>query len=93
MIGALSMIAKDVAPYGLVTGNPAKAYGINVERLRRNGFSPADRRDLHHTYKILFKAGLTLDKAIVKIEADFPNNENINYLLTFLRHSGRGVYR
>jgi len=93
MIGALSMISKDVAPYGLVTGNPPKTYGTNVERLRRNGFSASARQELYQSYKILFNSGLTLKNAIEQIATRFPNSENINYLLAFLRYPGRGIYR
>ena len=43
MIGAHTMVTKDVPPYLLVDGNPAKAYGINIVGLRRNGLSPEVR--------------------------------------------------
>lgn len=93
MIGALSLITKDVAPYTLVTGNPAKRYGINIERLRRNGFSPETRRHIQRAYKILFQEGLGLVEAMLRLEQEFQNNIDIEYILLFLRGSTRGIYR
>ncbi len=93
MIGALSLITKDVAPYTLVTGNPAKRYGINIERLRRNGFSSESRRYIQRAYKVLFHQGLTLFDAIEKLEQDFPDNIDVGYIIQFLRGSTRGTYR
>lgn len=93
MIGALSLITKDVAPYTLVTGNPAKRYGINIERLRRNGFSSEARQSIQRAYKTLFHEGLTLSDAIVNLEQNFPDNIDIGYITKFLRGSTRGTYR
>ena len=93
MIGAGSMISKDVVPYTIVTGNSPKLYGLNIERLRRNGFSSEARKEIHQAYKILFKSGLTLDKSIEKIEEKFPKNDTMHHLCTFLRSSARGIYR
>ncbi len=93
MIGAGSMISKDVVPYTLVAGNSPKLYGLNIERLRRNGFSLEARKEIHRAYKILFNSGLSLDKAIEKIEEECPKNDTIKCFLTFLRRTSRGIYR
>ena len=93
MIGAGSMIAKDVAPYTLVKGNSPKSYGINIERLRRNGYSLTARRDIYRAYKILFNSGLILDEALSKIKEELPGNEDINCIIQFLQQSSRGIYR
>lgn len=93
MIGANSMIAKDVPPYALVKGNPAKFYGVNFTRLRRNDFTSEERMQIQRAYKILYNSGLTLNEAIEIMEQELPNSEHIDYLLQFLRHANRGIYR
>jgi UDP-N-acetylglucosamine acyltransferase len=93
MIGALSLITKDVTPYALVAGNPARRYGINIERLRRNGFAPDARRQIQRAYKILFQEGLNLVDAIERLEQKFPEHIEIGYLIKFLQGSKRGIYR
>ena len=46
MIGAHSMITKDVPPFVLVKGNPPKLYGVNIVGMRRNGLSPEVRMEI-----------------------------------------------
>ena len=93
MIGAGSIIVKDVAPYTLVKGDSPKVYGLNIERLRRNGYSVTARRDIYRAYKILFNSGLVLDEALLKIKEELPDNEDINCIIQFLQQPGRGIYR
>ncbi|KTD44926.1 acyl-ACP--UDP-N-acetylglucosamine O-acyltransferase [Legionella quateirensis] len=93
MIGALSLITKDVTPFALVSGNPAKRYGLNVERLRRSGYNPEARIAIQRAYKILFNQGLSMKKAIEQLESEFPENLDIQCLIQFLHNSTRGIYR
>ncbi len=93
MIGALSLITKDVTPFALVTGNPAKRYGLNIERLRRNGYSPQARILIQRAYKILFHQGISMNKAIEQLESEFSDNKDIQGLIQFLNNSTRGIYR
>jgi UDP-N-acetylglucosamine acyltransferase len=39
MVGAGSVVTRDVLPFALVYGNPAKQHGYNVVGMRRAGFS------------------------------------------------------
>ncbi|CEK12153.1 acyl-ACP--UDP-N-acetylglucosamine O-acyltransferase [Legionella hackeliae] len=93
MIGALSLITKDVCPYALVTGNPAKLYGINVERLRRQEYSTEAKSCIKRAYKILFYKGLRSTDAIMQLQAEFKDNVDINFIIDFLKGSTRGFYR
>lgn len=93
MIGAGSMVSKDVTPYALITGNSPKLYGVNIERLRRNGYSSEAKKDINRAYKILFKMNLTLEVAIEKIKVEFPNNDDVNCIIQFILQSTRGIYR
>lgn len=93
MIGALSLLTKDVTPFALVAGNPAKRFGINIERLRRNEISSETRLDIQRAYKILFHRGHTLEQALLKIEEELPLTTELQSLINFLRQSTRGIYR
>ena len=93
MVGAGSMISKDVTPFTIITGNPPKLYGLNIERLRRNNFSLAARKELAHAYKLIFKSGHTLEEVIPKLQDEFPGNEHVAHLHGFLCKSSRGIYR
>ncbi|MDX1836277.1 acyl-ACP--UDP-N-acetylglucosamine O-acyltransferase [Legionella taurinensis] len=93
MVGAKSYINKDVPPFALVQGNPAKLFGVNIERLRRNQFKPQQRLLIQRAYKILHRCNYHLPNAIAEIEQDLLPDEQIACLLHFLRHSERGICR
>lgn len=93
MIGALSLITKDVCPYALVSGNPAKLYGINVERLRRRGYSSEAKSCIKRAYKTLFNKGLGIAEAIIQVQSEFADNIDIHHIVQFLKGSTRGLYR
>lgn len=93
MVGAHTMISKDVPPYVLVKGNPAKLYGVNIVGLRRNGLSPEVRIMIQRAYKILYRSGLNVSQAIEAMERELPASEEIDHLLRFLRNADRGICR
>jgi len=40
MLGGASALVQDIPPFVIAAGNKAEPHGINVEGLRRRGFSP-----------------------------------------------------
>ena len=54
MIGAVSMVSKDVVPFGLVVGERSALTGVNVIGLKRRGFSNEQILELQKTFKVLF---------------------------------------
>ncbi|AMP90879.1 acyl-ACP--UDP-N-acetylglucosamine O-acyltransferase [Legionella pneumophila] len=93
MIGAQSKITKDVLPYTLVSGNPPKRFGINVERLRRNGYNSSQRIVIQKAYRTLFQEGQTLTDTVETLKKEFQENRDVNYILKFLQTSTRSFYR
>ena len=39
MLGMFTSLTQDVPPFIILSGNPAAAHGVNVEGLRRRGFT------------------------------------------------------
>jgi len=62
-IAAMSLVIKDVPDFMTVMGNPASAIGLNVEGLRRQGFSKVLIRQLREAHKVVYRDGLTVDEA------------------------------
>lgn len=91
MIGAHSMVTKDVPPFFLVNGNPARPYGVNVVGLRRSGFSPELRMEIQRAYKILYRSGKNVTQAIDEMERVLNSTPEIEHLLRFLRNAERGI--
>lgn len=93
MIGAHSSVEKDVPPYILVDGHPARVNGINVIGLRRNGFKPELRSEVKRIYKLLYRSRLDLDEAIEKMDQELDAREELEHFLRFLRNVQRGICR
>ena len=97
MAGFASHISQDVPPFMMVDGNPLAVRGLNLEGLRRRGFSPARLAAIKQMHRLLYRQGLTLEaarSAIADLPALHPEAEgDIALLLAFLDASARGIAR
>jgi UDP-N-acetylglucosamine acyltransferase len=93
MIGGLTGVSKDVPPYMMAVGERAKLYGLNLNGLKRRGFSENAISELKTAYKIIFRSGLILSKAFEKIEDEQLTSPEVQHLVTFIKNSERGVIR
>jgi UDP-N-acetylglucosamine acyltransferase len=91
IIGGCSKVVQDVPPYMMADGNPARTRTINKVGLERNGVSTEAQAALKHAYKILFREGLTIPNALLKIESDLPLLPELRRLADFVRASERGI--
>lgn len=91
--GMGSAISKDIPPYIMVSGNPAQAYGLNTEGLKRRGFDSDVIRGLKEAYKVIYRSGLTVDGAISRLRELAEKTPEIEALITFLNQSSRGILR
>lgn len=91
MIGGCSKVVQDVPPYMLADGNPAKTRTINKVGLDRNGVSEAAQSALKQAFKILFREGLTVPNALLRIETELPSLPEVRHLVAFTRASERGL--
>ncbi|MFN3411034.1 MAG: acyl-ACP--UDP-N-acetylglucosamine O-acyltransferase [Exilispira sp.] len=91
MIGGKSYINKDIIPYSLVFGIPAKIIGINSIGLRRAGFSSMDREIIKNIFHIIYNSGLTYTKAVEKVSTEFAGNVYAENIISFIKASNRGI--
>ncbi|WP_111640332.1 acyl-ACP--UDP-N-acetylglucosamine O-acyltransferase [Marinimicrobium alkaliphilum] len=91
--GMGSTIGKDVPAYIMAAGNPAAAKSINVEGLRRRGFSKDELAALTRAFKIIYRRGLTLDEAIAQLEVLTQEFTRLSPMIESLRSSSRGILR
>ena len=83
----------DVPPYLMAAGNSAQPYGINVEGLKRRGFTADSIMALKRAYRTLYKSGLMLEEAKAKLIDDSKTARDIQLLFDFLETSKRGIIR
>lgn len=91
IIGGCSKVVQDVPPYLVADGNPARACGVNVIGLRRNGIPSEDRLLIQKAYKILYRSNLNTSQALTRIKDEIKNNELINHFVKFIGESKRGI--
>ncbi|MBJ7550681.1 acyl-ACP--UDP-N-acetylglucosamine O-acyltransferase [Marinomonas ostreistagni] len=94
MCGMGSMVTKDVPRYVMVSGDPAKAHGMNFEGMRRRG-TPADViKALRTAYKMVYIKGMPLEQALSEIEAtDIAKIQEVADFVLSIRQSNRGIVR
>lgn len=86
-----SVIIKDVPPYMKVSGYYAKPFGLNTVGLQRHGFSEKTIIELRRAYKIIYRNGLTIAKAIQELQQ--MGSQEINQLIQFIETSNAGIVR
>jgi UDP-N-acetylglucosamine acyltransferase len=91
MIGAHSMIVKDVPPYTLFSGNPLYYEGLNVIGLKRKGFSSESIELLKKVYTLLYSSGLNVSQAVNKIKDEFKLENEVAEVISFIEKSRRGL--
>jgi len=90
IIGGCSKVIKDIPPYSLTDGHPAKVYGLNRVGLRRANFSQELIEELRKAFKVIFFSSLPLNVALEKIEKS-SSCPQILHLIEFIRSSKRGI--
>jgi UDP-N-acetylglucosamine acyltransferase len=93
ILGAGSMVSKDVPPFCNATGDRARLRGLNLEGLRRRGFDKAKLDTLKKAYRIIFQSKLKTAEALKKVRSDLPPSAEIDLLVSFVETSQRGVCR
>ncbi len=92
-LGAATYITKDVPAYVLVAGNPAEASNINVEGLKRRGFSSDAISALRRAYKIIYRQGMSVDDALAELQILANDHVEVQPLIDSLKNSKRGIVR
>ncbi len=93
ILGAGSMVSKDVPPYCNATGDRARLRGLNLEGLKRRGFDKAVVAAIRKAYRIAFQSKLKTDDALARIRQDLPPIAEIEKFVSFIANSQRGICR
>ncbi len=88
-----SVLSKDVPPYVTVGGHPAEPRGINVEGLRRHGFSDATIQSIKRAYRTLYLGNLKLAEALTELRGIAEQTPEVGRLANFIADSSRSIVR
>ena len=94
MVAGNAAVVRDVPPYLLATGHRAKVHGLNSEGLKRHGFPRETISLLKKAYRLIFRSGLTLNKALERVHAEIDQIPEVTNFIHFLESSSdRGIAR
>lgn len=93
IVGAGSMVSKDVPPYCNATGDRVRLRGLNLEGLRRRGFDKGRVEAIRRAYRILFRSNLKVREALDRIRGEVPRTCEVDRIVAFVENSRRGVCR
>jgi UDP-N-acetylglucosamine acyltransferase len=89
--GAGAKLVKDVPPFCIADGVPARLAGINRVGLERRGYEAEDIREIKRLFACLFRKSGNLARAIEELRAQGVDNRAARGMLDFIASSQRGV--
>ncbi len=90
-LGIRSHVTQDILPFVLFAeGSPRS---INVEGIKRRGFSREDISLLRKAYKLIFRQSLPIEDAIDAVLQLSSESVVLQNMVSFIRNSSRGIAR
>jgi UDP-N-acetylglucosamine acyltransferase len=86
-------VTRDVPPYVMAVGQPARPHSINTNGLKRRGFTSAQIQNIRNAYKILYRSKLKLKEATRQLEELALTQPEITPFVDFLEASQRSLVR
>ncbi len=94
MVGGGSVVRKDVPPFVLAFGLPARAHGLNSVGLTRAGVPPVNRTMIKRAFMLLYRSRLAVSTAVSRIESELADDPFVREMVEFIRGSqDRGIIR
>lgn len=92
-IGNNTAVLQDIPPFVLATGQPAEPRAVNLEGLRRRGFTEEQTRSIRNAYRVLYRSELKLDDAMAQLREMAVEEECLRPMVEFIAGSKRGLAR
>ncbi len=90
-VGGGSMVGKDVPPFAMVQGYPARLIGINSIGLKRAGFGDLEIRAVRDFYKSVLMQFGSMETRLASLDAELREAPISKQLIEFCRSAERGV--
>ena len=94
-IGMNTLTTKDIPAYVMAEGQPIKPRGVNVEGLKRRGFSASSISSIKRAFKVVYRdsQGRLLDQALKELEASESDSAEVMQFVECIRNSRVGIMR
>ena len=93
MCGTCSVVLKDIPAFVMANGNTAKPHGINVEGLKRRGYTSDAITALKRAYKTVYRNKLTTAQALAELHSVVDSHPEVQLLIDSIQSSSRGIIR
>ena len=80
-------------PYVLAVGQPAQPHSVNVEGMRRRGFTAAQIRNVRNAFRILYQSDLKLAEALARLAELATAAPEVRIIVDFIGTSTRSLVR
>ncbi len=84
-IGGMTRVPKDVPPFMLLEGNPAKVWMTNKVGCERRGLSAETLQQLKEAHKLLYRSDKSWEAGFAELEAREDQSPELGELLAFCR--------
>jgi UDP-N-acetylglucosamine acyltransferase len=79
-----SHVNRSIPPYVTVSGEKAKARGVNIEGLKRRGYTAEQIQQVRRAYKLLYRSGVSLEEAREQLDEMALEHNEIKPMVDFL---------
>jgi UDP-N-acetylglucosamine acyltransferase len=93
IVGGATKLSKDLPPFFLAEGNPARVYGLNSVGLRRADFTPETLAELKACYKLIYRSGHNLTQALEAIREIVTTDAGRRLIAFMEAQSERGILK
>jgi UDP-N-acetylglucosamine acyltransferase len=93
MISGGAMVTQDIPPYTVAQGDRARTVGLNLIGLKRRGFPEETILGIKKAYRLIFRSGLRLEEALLKISENIQPTSELEHFVSFIKDSTRGIAR
>ena len=91
MVGGMSGVARDVIPFGIITGDRGKLRGLNLIGLKRSGFAPEEVKAMTRAYMYIFKSAEgNFESRLAKAHEKYKDDALIMEMVEFIDDALKG---
>jgi UDP-N-acetylglucosamine acyltransferase len=90
LLGGASASSKDIPPFWVMQ-DVNRVCGVNVIGMRRAGMPADEIQAVRTAFKMIYREGLTIAAAMLRIEATLGHVPAVRELIEFIRVSKRGI--
>ncbi|MFI5400499.1 MAG: acyl-ACP--UDP-N-acetylglucosamine O-acyltransferase [SAR324 cluster bacterium] len=91
--GGQTMVAQDVPPFLIASGNRVRPFGVNRIGMERAGIPAEEIQNVERAYRLFFRSKLSAKESLARIEAELTGSPLARHFVRFIRQSKRGICR